>query len=425
VLSLQLLCAEDLSWVLKLPTEHADINLVTEDLLKAMIATIIPGKNFLVADPNWSQDFAPNGTLLGLGDIMTRKRYAATLHTIARSGASAFYSGPIAESTIRAVQGAGGIMTLDDLAGYNVSIREPVSIDYRGSKMYSTPAPSSGAVALKVFKIIEGYNMSDPALHALNTHRLDEALKFSYAAHASLGDPAFVPGLDAFESRMLSSSLAASVRRQISDAHTLPPTSYNPHNLPIPTHLATSDASGLTLTLTTTINLLFGAQLLVPATGVILNNEMNDFAIPPSNAFHYPPSPHNRISPGARPLSSITPVIVALRDALGGGLLATGAAGGSRIISATAQALWHVLDHGMGVRAALAQRRLHDQLRPVGVLVEEGFDAATVRFLRGRGHEVGWARGVMSAVQAVRRLGDGTFEAGGEPRQRGSGGLVV
>jgi len=79
----------------------------------------------------------------------------------------------------------------------------------------------------------------------------------------------------------------------------------------------------------------------------------------------------------------------------------------------------------MGVRAALAQRRLHDQLRPVGVLVEEGFDAATVRFLRGRGHEVGWARGVMSAVQAVRRLGDGTFEAGGEPRQRGSGGLVV
>lgn len=129
-------------------------------------------------------------------------------------------------------------------------------------------------------------------------------------------------------------------------------------------HIVTADASGMAITLTTTINLLFGSQLMVESTGVIMNNEMNDFSIPnSSNAFGYVPSPSNYIRPGKRPLSSISPTIV---EFLSNNTLyfVVGAAGGSRIITATIQNLWHVLDQGLNTAAALAQPRLHDQLQP-------------------------------------------------------------
>lgn len=393
------------------------------------MVTVMSESDFLVNDPNWAQDFAPNGTLLGLGDMMTRKRYASTLHTIAREGAGAFYDGPIAEATIQAIQLSNGTMTLDDISQYNISLREPVQIDYRGYKMYSTGSPSSGSVALKAFKIIEGYNMSDPDSLQLNTHRLDEAIKFSYAAHNELGDPDFVDGMAEFEAQMLDATRAAETRRRISDHHTLNTTDYNPKRLATPgshgtSHVVTADASGLSITLTTTINLLFGSQLLVPETGIIMNNEMNDFSIPHvSNEFGFAPSPHNFIRPRKRPLSSITPVIVARPD--GALYVATGAAGGSRIITATVQALWHVLDHALALPAALAQPRLHDQLVPEVVVFEETFDNDTVAFMRGRGHNVSWTDKVLSSVQGIRRLENGTFEAAGEPRQRNSGGLAV
>jgi gamma-glutamyltranspeptidase/glutathione hydrolase len=173
---------------------------------------------------------------------------------------------------IKAVQAANGTMTLEDLAKYEVSVRDAIQIDYRGYRMFSTPAPSSGTVALSTFKTIEGYNMSLSEDLKLNTHRLDEAIRFAYGAHNELGDPAFVDGQDDFEASMLNGTNAEQIRRKISDDRTLKVSEYNPKRLSSPethgtSHVVTADASGMSITLTTTINLLFGSQVMVTETG--------------------------------------------------------------------------------------------------------------------------------------------------------------
>jgi len=334
-----------------------------------------------------------------------------------------------ANYTIAALQAANGTMTLDDLKNYQVIIRKPISIDYRGYKLFSTPAPSGGSVGLSILKIIEGYNMSDPDLRNVNLHRLDEAMRFSYGAHAELGDPCFFDYMDAFEAAMLLPKRASDIRSKILDDHTQPVSVYDPKNFSISeshgtSHIVAADASGMTITSTSTINLLFGSQLMVPETGVIMNNEMNDFSIPGHhNKFGFVPSPINYIRPFKRPLSSITPIIVEHPNATL--YLSIGAAGGSRIITSTIQAVWHVLDHGMDLPEALKEKRIHDQLLPDLTTFELGFEENLVEGMRGRGHNITWVGNHQSAVQGVRLLGNGTFEAASEPRQVNSGGLAV
>jgi gamma-glutamyltranspeptidase / glutathione hydrolase len=153
--------------------------------------------DFLVEDPVWAVDFAPNGTRVGLGDILTRKRYADTLEKIAKGGPDAFYEGDIAESTIRALQAANGTMSLQDLQNYTVAIRKPAQIPYRGYKLTVCSAPSGGIVALSAMKTVSGYpDFGTPANLNLSTHLLDEAIRFAYGERVNLGDPSFVPGLD-------------------------------------------------------------------------------------------------------------------------------------------------------------------------------------------------------------------------------------
>ncbi len=154
---------------------------VTEDLVSYMRAATTGRADFLSTNPTFAIDFAPNGTRVGLGDILTLKRYANTLETIAQKGADAFYTGAIANATVKALRAANGTMTLDDLANYKVAIRPPAEIDYRGYKITSGSAPSSGVVAMSVLKAVSGYDgFGDPAQINLTTHRLDEAIRFGY-----------------------------------------------------------------------------------------------------------------------------------------------------------------------------------------------------------------------------------------------------
>ncbi|PVH81756.1 gamma-glutamyltransferase [Cadophora sp. DSE1049] len=400
---------------------------VTEDLVRYMYEATKDGNTFLTDDPQWAIDFAPNGTLLGLGETLTRKRYANTLEAVAKHGAKSFYEGDIAKYTINALQAANGTMTLADLANYSVSIRDPISITYKGYNLYSCGVPSGGSVALSILKIIEGY----PSTSDLNlsTHRIDEAMRFSYAARGELGDPDFFNYMAAFEADMLRLKTAEKIRGRIDDQKTKNVTDYNPKGYTMPenhgtSHIVTSDRSGLSITLTSTVNLLFGSQLVVPETGVIMNNEMNDFSIPGvPNAFGFVPSPINYIAPNKRPLSSVTPIIVTHPN--GTLYLTIGAAGGSRIITSTVQAIWHVLEHNMSLPNAIREPRMHDQLMPAATTFEYLFDNSTVESMRERGHNVTWVRPGYSAVQGVRRLWNGTFEAASEPRQLNSGGLAV
>ncbi|KAI1432837.1 gamma-glutamyltransferase 1 [Xylaria sp. CBS 124048] len=398
---------------------------VTPELVKNM-----QGNSFLTDDPAWAIDFAPNGTLLELGDTITRKRYADTLETIANEGPDAFYTGAIAQATIAALTAANGTMTMEDLKNYTVAIRKTAEIEYRGYKLTSTTAPSSGIVALSALNILNGYEgFGDPAAVNLTTHRLDEAIRFAYGQRSELGDPLFVDGLDAFQDSMIDNKTAAVIRSRISDFHTLNVSAYNPmgyESLPTPgtSHLVAADKSGLTVSVTTTINLIFGSQVIVPETGVIMNDEMNDFSIPgSSNAFGFIPSPANFIRPGKRPLSSISPIIV--ENGSGELFAALGSAGGSRIITANIQNTHHIIDQEMTSAETLAQPRLHDQLEPNQVTFEFAYDNSTVAFMASLGHNVSWVAPGESTAQALRLLPNGTFEAAGEPRQASSGGFAI
>ncbi|KAI0011903.1 gamma-glutamyltranspeptidase [Xylariaceae sp. FL0662B] len=401
---------------------------VTEDLVKYMNS--VSPNNFLTEDPTWAIDFAPKGYLVKLNETITRKRYADTLEVIATQGPDAFYTGAIANATITALAARNGTMTLDDLKNYTVATRNPSEIRYRDYKLTSCSAPSSGVVALSTLKIADGYEgFGDPAAVNLTTHRLDEAIRFAYGQRANLGDPSFVDGLDKYQEQMLSDATAAEIRSKISDFRTQNVSWYDPAGLesletPGTSHIVTADKSGMAISLTTTVNLLFGSRLMVPETGVIMNNEMNDFSIPgSSNAFGYVPSPANFVRPGKRPLSSISPTIVETAD--GKLYFVIGSAGGSRIITATIQNLHWVLDRGLTTREALAEPRLHDQLSPNQVSFEYAYDNSTVAFMKSLGHNVTWIAPGESTAQGLRLLSNGTFEAAGEPRQLNSGGFAV
>ncbi|OQO07557.1 hypothetical protein B0A48_07254 [Cryoendolithus antarcticus] len=403
---------------------------VTADLARYMASAVVGIDNFLVNDPTWALDFAPEDKLLTLNETITRKRYADTLESIANYGPDAFYNGAIAATTIKMIQTTNGTMTLADLKNYTVAIRAPAAITYRDYNIHSCSAPSSGIVAMSVMKIIETYpDIGWASTLNISTHRFDEALRFAYGQRSELGDPLFVPGLDAYQAAMLSPATVAAVRAKISDASTLNTSAYDPSGFEsLPTNgtsaVVTADASGMAVSLTTTVNLLFGSHLMVPETGVILNNEMNDFSIPgASNAFGYIPSPANYIHPGKRPLSSISPSIVEHSD--GSLYFVVSSAGGSRIITAVLQNLWHVLDQNATAPEALAAPRLHDQLTPNQVSFEYAYNNETVAFMKAKGHNVTWTAPGGSTAQSLRRLGNGTFEAAGEPRQVNSGGFAV
>ncbi|KND87087.1 Gamma-glutamyltranspeptidase 1 [Tolypocladium ophioglossoides CBS 100239] len=399
---------------------------VTEDLVRYMDSG--PNK-FLTEDPTWAIDFAPHGRRVKLGETMTRKRYADTLERIANEGADAFYTGAIAKARIAALQARNGTMTLQDLKNYTIALRKPVQITYRGYKLTSSNAPSSGVVALSALNTVNGYTGFDkPAQVNLTTHRLDEAIRFAYGQRSKLGDPSFVDGVLNYTEHMISPGTGEYIRSKISDNTTRNVSWYDPDGLESiethgTSHIVTADSSGLSVSLTTTINLLFGSHVMVPETGVIMNNEMNDFSIGGSNAFGYIPSPANRIRPGKRPLSSISPIIVESAD--GKLYLSVGAAGSSRITTATIQNVINVLDGGMTTVQALGHARFHDQLIPNQVSFEYAYDNSTVAFMKSRNHNVTWVAPGQSAAQALRLLSNGTFEAAGEPRQKNSGGFAV
>ncbi|KAL1845440.1 hypothetical protein Daus18300_014536 [Diaporthe australafricana] len=401
---------------------------VTADTVRYIASVSNPG--FLTQDPSWAIDFAPNGTIVQLGQTMTRKRYAATLETISNEGAAAFYEGAIANATITALRASGGTMTLDDLANYTIAIRDAVDIDYRGYKATACSAPSGGEVALSILNIVNGFDgFGDPAQINLTTHRLDEAFRWSYGLRVNLGDPSFVSNLTQYQANMLSDEAAAEIRSKISDTATFNTSYYDPNGIDIlsdngTSHIAAADQSGLSVSITTTINTIFGSRVMVPETGVIMNNEMNDFSTPGStNAFGYAPSEANFIRPGKRPLSSISPTIVEYPD--GGLFFISGSAGGSRIITATAQIIYNALDRNMTAAEALAEPRMHDQLSPNVLSFEYAFDNSTTAFLAGLGHTVQWVAPGSSTAQAIRRLPNGTFDAAGEPRQLASGGFTI
>jgi gamma-glutamyltranspeptidase/glutathione hydrolase len=340
-----------------------------------------------------------DGTPLRRGDRLIQSDLAATLQAIAARGASGFYDGEVADKLVAAIRASGGILTRDDLKSYRAEIRTPVRGSYRGLDIVSMPLPSSGGtVLIETLNILEGFDLRGMGAGSVDgLHVLIEAMKRAYADRARyLGDPAFV---QAPVARLIDKDYAARQRATIDMARATP---WNDRALAPPregdntTHFSVADRFGNAVSNTYTLNFSYGLGLVAEGTGVLLNNELDDFTAAPgaANAYGLVGFDANLPGPGKRPLSSMSPTIV-LKD--GRPLLVTGSPGGSRIISTVLQVIVNALDFDMDIAAAVAAPRLHHQWLPDEVRVEQGFPEATLEALRGRGHRIAVPLGQTSA----------------------------
>ncbi len=361
---------------------------VTED----MFDTLQLSSARLQRWPSSSEFFRPDGAPLGLGDTLVQPDLAQSLKAIAEAGPQAFYHGPIAEKIAGAVDSAGGRMTVADLNAYEAVEREAVRGTYRGFDIVSMPPPSSGGVHLiEMLNILEGFPLASYGARSPDAlYLMIEAMKLAYADRAEfLGDSDAVPVPVA---RLISKSYAASLRESIDPARARPSREIRPgspaleagHNT---THFSVVDGSGNAVANTTTLNFNYGLGLVAAGTGIMLNNELDDFAAKPGvpNAFGLVGGSANAPGPSKRPLSSMTPTIVLKNNEP---VLVTGAPGGSRIITTVLQVVLNVLEFNEGIGEAVAAPRLHHQWLPDYVLAEPGFPQATIQGLEARGDTV-------------------------------------
>ena len=339
--------------------------------------------------PSTAEIFLHDGEPLHQGDRLVQSDLANTLRAIAQDGPRAFYSGPTAERIAIAVRAAGGIMIADDLANYRAIERTAVRGTYRGFDIVSMPPPSSGGVALiEMLNILEGYDLGKlPREQAL--HDEIEAMKRAYADRAVfMGDPDTVKMPIA---GLISKNYAASLRATIGDKSTPAadikpgkPAEFEGQNT---THFSVIDRDGNAVSNTYTLNFYYGLGLVAPGTGVLLNNELDDFTAKPgaSNAYGLVGFAANLPGPNKRPLSSMTPTIV-LKD--GKPYLITGSPGGSRIITAVLQVIANVIDFHMPIDRAVSAPRLHNQWQPDETYAEPGFAADVLEALKRRGHNI-------------------------------------
>jgi gamma-glutamyltranspeptidase / glutathione hydrolase len=362
----------------------------------------------------------PDGNALSVGDRLLQGDLANSLEAVAKSGPPAFYDGPTAQKIAAAVQTAGGVMTADDLKQYRAIERTPVRGTYRGYDIVSMPPPSSGGVELvEMLNILEGYDLphDDPGQQAF---LMVEAMKRAYADRALfLGDPGMVANPVA---RLTAKDYAAQWRTTIDPTHATPASVIHAggsvdgegHNT---THFSVVDRFGNAVSNTYTLNFSYGLGLVAEGTGILLNNELDDFAAKPDspNAYGLVGFSANAPGSGKRPLSSMTPTIV-LKD--GKPFLVTGSPGGSRITTTVLQVIVNVIDCGQDIAGAVSAPRIHNQWLPDQVYAEPGVPDAVVTLLRARGDKVVPQRPFTSA-NSIMITPDG-FAGAADPREGGA-----
>jgi gamma-glutamyltranspeptidase/glutathione hydrolase len=347
-------------------------------------------KDRLARWPSSASLFLNGGEPLHEGDRLLQFDLADTLRAIAQDGPRAFYQGSIAGEIADAVVKTGGIMTKDDLANYRAQERPVVRGTYRGYDIVSMPPPSSGGVALiEMLNILEGYDLAKLGRGEQSLHDLIEAMKRAYADHAVfMGDPDAVKMPIA---GLLSKKYAAALHAGIgdkatpaADIHAGKPADFEGKNT---TNFSVIDRDGNAVSNTYTLNFSYGLGLVADGTGVLLNNELDDFTSKPgtANAYGLLGFNANLSGPGKRPLSSMTPTIV-LKD--GKPFLITGSPGGSRIITAVLQVICNVIDFHMAIDKAVSAPRLHNQWQPDGTFAEPGFAPDVLDALQRRGHKI-------------------------------------
>lgn len=349
---------------------------------------------------------------LQAGERLVQADLANTLQRIADLGDAGFYQGPVAHAIVRTVNQGIGRMTLDDLQRYRVIERTPIVGTYRNVTVATMPPPSSGGVHLiQMLNLLEGFALRSTGYgSAASLHQVAEAARIAYADRAThLGDPAFhsVPVV-----YLTSKAYAQQRLRQFDPQRATPSATVGagtpPLESPQTTHFSVADRHGNLVSTTTTLNLNFGSGWMADGTGVLLNNEMDDFSVKAGvpNAFGLIGSHANAIAPGKRPLSSMTPTLL-FRD--GVPWIATGSPGGSRIITTVLQFVLNVTDFAMNIATAGAVPRMHHQWLPDQLLLEPGFSPDTVALLTAMGHPIkpsrAFGRVQSVAIEGARQLG--------------------
>jgi gamma-glutamyltranspeptidase/glutathione hydrolase len=404
-----------LSKVLEPAIKLADKGFIVSDVLAQ---TLKEEKSTL---GKWSSSkaiFFKNGEPLKSGDLLVQKDLAKSLRLIAKQGAKAFYQGEIATKIAREMQSQGGTMTLEDLKAYKVVERQPIIGDYRGYKVVTMPPPSSGGVHLiEILNMLEHYPIKEDGVNsAKNIHHMAESMKLAYADRSEyLGDPDFVK----IPVTGLTSKAYANERVKTIDENkatlssNIKPGKPQPYESDQTTHFSVMDKAGNAVAVTYTLNLNFGSGIVVEGTGILLNNEMDDFSVKPGvpNAFGLVGGTANAIEAKKRPLSSMTPTIVMKNNKP---WLVTGSPGGARIITTVLQSVVNMIDHEMNPAEAIITPRVHHQWLPDELRVEEGISPDTIKLLQDKGHKV-VTKAPMGRIQII-QADDSGFYGYSDPR---------
>lgn len=356
--------------------------------------------------------FKEGGETYQPGETLVQTDLANALKQIAEQGPSAFYEGEIAEKITADMAENDGLITLEDMKNYKAVVREPIRGDYRGFEIVSMPPPSSGGIhVVQILNMLEHYPIQELGHNSASTiHRMAEAMKLAYADRSEyLGDTDYV---EVPIKGLTSKDYAAELVKQIDTSRARPAEEIKPNN-PIPyesnqtTHYSVMDKNGNVVSTTYTINFSYGSGIVAKGTGILLNNEMDDFSAKPGvpNAYGLIGGEANAVEGGKRPLSSMTPTIV-MKD--GQVYLVTGSPGGSRIITTVLQVIMNVIDHEMNIAEATMAPRIHHQWLPDEIRIEEGLSPDTIALLQAMGHTVA-VKSAMGSTQSIMRLPEGLY----------------
>ncbi|MDP6467889.1 MAG: gamma-glutamyltransferase [Pirellulaceae bacterium] len=367
-----------------------------------------------------------DGTTYVEGEVLKLTDLAKTYRRIAAHGTKWFYHGPIAAAVDRWMAANGGILSREDFAAYRARERTPLTTTYRDVTVIGFPPPSSGGIHVaQMLQMLEQFNLRQmyEADRAQFVHVVAEAMKLAFADRAHwLGDADFAPVPKGLIDRKYTADLAQRInvaRVTGIAAHGMPPAATSDvFGRKHTTHIAAADADGNWVAITATVNTTFGSKVIVPGTGIVMNNEMDDFSIQPGvpNAFGLIGAEANAVAPGKRPLSSMSPTIV-LRD--GQPILTLGAAGGPTIINQVLLGIIRRLDLQQDLEHALAAPRFHHQWRPDTLKVESDFSKTVLDSLKRRGHKLKVVKRI-GVTQAIDQSSAGRFHGVHDPRVPGN-----
>ena len=374
--------------------------------------------------------YKPDGSNYEVGELWKQPDLAWTLSEIAEHGVEAFYSGSVAEKIVADMEAHNGLITMQDLADYQIVEREPVRGSFRGYEIAAMPAPSSGGThVIQMLNILENFPLAKMGPESADTlHIMAEAMKFSYADRSKyLGDPDFV---EVPTEILISKKYASDIAAKISMERALTSDEIAPGQLSIyesdeTTHYSVVDDEGNMVGNTYTLMFTFGSGVVIEGTGILMNNNMGNFTLRSDipDAFGLMGSENNLIRPNRRPVSSMSPVLVSKN---GQPLLMTGSPGGSKIISANMQMVLNVVEFGMNIADAAVAPRIHHQWKPDVLEIESGISPDTVSRLIDRGQNINFSQrsAGMGSLQTV-MWRDGVFYGYSDPRRPGAGAVGV